>query len=219
MKANNFFIYSALLVITFLTALAHADDISVVDVRRNITLADDDMVYKDFYINTGEGSALRKNMVVNVKRKINVRDAGTKSVGDFEALVGQLKIIHIGAKVSVAREFKLIPRDEEPMLDQVGIMSGDRIDMTGSYIDNTKPVYKHKTSEAEPSPVKADVKTVDAAPVMSAPVATAAVPKTEQPAAAVKAREPAETTVKPAIETLKTPETLPAQQTLPVPQI
>lgn len=135
-------------------SLAHAQELSVVEVKRNITLSDDDVVYKDFYINGGDGTALRKNMVVNVKRKITVKDSGTKTIGDFETVVGQLKVIHIGNKISVAREFKLTPRDAEPMLEQTGIMIGDRVDLEKSYIDNTKPSSRRKTSEADPAETK-----------------------------------------------------------------
>ena len=150
---------------TFTTFSIHAlaQEIAVVDVKRNITLSDEDVIYKDYYLNAGEASALRKNMVVQVKRKINIKDSGTKSVGDFETPVAQLKIIHIGTKVSVAREHKLIPRDDEAMLEQIGIMSGDRIDLTGSFIDNTKPVYKRKTTETEPPAKAEETKTADTA--------------------------------------------------------
>jgi hypothetical protein len=164
MKTNIFFIILSLIINV---SFSVAQEIVVVDVKRNITLADEDPVYKDFYINAGEGTSLRKNMVVNVKRKINIKDASTKSVGDFDTTVGQLKIIQIGNKVSVAREFKLLSRDEEAMLEQIGIMSGDRIDLTGSYIDNTKPVYKRKTSENEPvNDELNETKTADASAVI-----------------------------------------------------
>ena len=156
---NNIFFKTLILLLCLLSLSAHAEEISIVDMKRNITLTDEDPVYKDYYLNAGESSALRKNMVVNVKRKINIKDRGTKTVGDFEALVGQLKIIHIGNKVSVGREHQLIPRDEEPMLEQIGIMSGDRIDLTNSFIDNSKPAHKKKTAEAKvevtPQPVTA----------------------------------------------------------------
>lgn len=201
MKTNNFFytVATLLLLISGITTLSpktNAQEISVVDVKRNITLTDDDTVYKDYYLNAGDGSALRKNMVVLVKRKINIKDAGTKSVGNFEAVVGQLKIIQIGDKVSVAREHKLIPRDEEAVLEQIGIMSGDRIDLKGSFIDNTKPVYKHKTTEAEP-PVPAkteETKTAAVAPA-AAPTATPTPPSRDpanQGTAAPKIQPPAQ---------------------------
>lgn len=137
-------------------------EMSVVEVKRNITLSDEDPVYKDFYINAGDGSALRKNMVVTVKRKVSIKDFGSKTIGDFEAAVGQLKIIHVGNKVSVAREFKLTPRDEEPMMEQTGIMIGDKVDLEKSFIDNTKPVFKRKTSETEPAAAQKEAQTASA---------------------------------------------------------
>ncbi|MEQ1723651.1 MAG: hypothetical protein ABL930_10780, partial [Pseudobdellovibrio sp.] len=63
MKTNIFFIIFSLVINSSLTL---AQEIVVVDVKRNITLADEDPVYKDFYINAGEGTSLRKNMVVLV---------------------------------------------------------------------------------------------------------------------------------------------------------
>lgn len=148
MKANKQLAAVSFLFLSFLVTGVTAQEISVIDVRRNITLADTDTVYKDFYINAGDSSALRKNMIVNVKRKINVKDASTKSVGDIETVVGQVKIIHIGAKVSVAREHRLLPRDQEPMLEQIGIMAGDRVDLAGSFIDNSKPAAAPKSKKA-----------------------------------------------------------------------
>lgn len=139
--------------------VATAQEIVIVDVKRNITLADSAPVYRDFYLNAGDGSSLRKNMVVTVKRKINVRDSASKSVGEFDTIVGQLKVIHVGNKVSVAREYKLQSRDSEPMLEQIGIMTGDKIDLTGAYIDNkppTKPVTAQASLPPEVSAVTPD---------------------------------------------------------------
>ena len=146
-----FFLLQFLIVSIFISSAAFAADISVIDVKRNITLANDDIVYKDFYLNAGEGSALRKNLVVTVKRKITVRESATKNIGDFETTIGQLKIIHVGNKVSVAREFKLTSRDEEPVVEQIGIMSGDRVDLAGSFIDYSKPNYKKPSAESAPT--------------------------------------------------------------------
>lgn len=114
-------------------------DLSIIDVHRNIPLSDTEPVYKDFYINAGIESGLKDNLVVTVYRKVNIRDAsGTQSYGDIQIPVGRLKIIASFNRVSVAREFQLISRETVPMLDQVGIMNGDRIDLNGSFIDNKK---------------------------------------------------------------------------------
>jgi len=142
-----------------------AADMTVVDVRRNITLAEDDTVYKDFYINTDSSAGLKKNMVVTAVRKINVRDAsGANAVGEIIVPVGQLKIIAVYDRVAVAREYTLLSRDELPMLEQIGIMTGDRIDTKGSFIDNSKPKPKRKVAEEAPRPSAAPNAVVIGAP-------------------------------------------------------
>ncbi|WP_415063245.1 hypothetical protein [Bdellovibrio sp.] len=155
------------------TQESKAGEISVVDVRRNITLSEDDPVYKDFYINAGPGSGLKKNLVITAVRKINVRDAsGANAVGEILVPVGQLKVIAIFDKVAVAREYTLLSRDELPMLEQTGIMSGDRIDLQGSFIDNSKPKPKRKVAEEDQATnTTAMVAITTAVPAAPAPTA------------------------------------------------
>lgn len=134
---------------------AKAADISVIDVHRNITMSEDDPVYKDFYLNISGDSSLKKNLVVTAVRKINIRDSsGANSFGEINVPVGQLKIIAVYDKIAVAREFTLLSRDELPMLEQTGIMTGDRIDLQGSFIDTSKP-KKRKVASEEVKPVGA----------------------------------------------------------------
>lgn len=138
------------IVLSLFSVSVLADEFSVIDVRRNITLADTDPIYKDFYINAGEGSGLKKNLVVTAVRKLTIRDAsGAQAYGEIMVPVGQLKVIAVFNKIAVAREFTLLSRDELPMLEQTGIMSGDRIDLQGSFIDTSKP--KRRVAEAPAS--------------------------------------------------------------------
>jgi hypothetical protein len=178
-------VFALLLLMSFFSAFAHADEFSVIDVRRNITLADSDPVYKDFYINAGEGSGLKKNLVVTAVRKITIRDAsGAQAYGEILVPVGQLKVIAVFNKLAVAREFTLLSRDELPMLEQTGIMSGDRIDLQGAFIDTSKP--KHKTAQAIPPALtstlvvaamtSASASTLPASASPSLPVTGAALP-------------------------------------------
>ncbi len=146
MKMNAVIIFFILLVAQI---FASAQEILIVDVRRNITLSDEDIVFKDFYINAGESNGLKKNLVVNVKRRLAVKDNMAKSVGDFETVVGQLRIIFSNDKISVGREYKLQARDEHPLLDQIGIMTGDRLDLADAFTDAAKP--KRKTAELAPT--------------------------------------------------------------------
>ncbi len=149
MKKNSLILFC---VLTLLCLNVFSADINVVDVRRNITLSDEDPVYKDFYINAGEGSGLKKNLVVAVKRKVFVKDSNAKSVGEFETTIGQLRILQVEGRVSIAREYKLFSRDEEAMVEQVGLMTGDRIDLAGSFIDSAKPAPRKKVAELESEP-------------------------------------------------------------------
>ena len=118
---------------------AFSADLSIVDARRNIPLSDTDPVYKDFYINAGSSEGLKKNMVVTITRKMSIRDAsGTQVFGDMEVPVGQIKIIALADHVAVAREYKLTSREAEAMLEQTGLMIGDRLSLEDSFIDGAK---------------------------------------------------------------------------------
>lgn len=168
------------------TTLSHAaDDIAIVDVRRNITLSEKDTIYKDFYIRNSPLSGFKKNLVVTAVRKINIRDAsGANAVGEIKVPVGQLRIIAIFDKVAVAREYSLLSRDELPMLEQVGIMVGDSIDTKGAFIDNSKPKTQRNVAEAassgEPLTIASKVSIV-ASPTSPNPVVSAIPAKALQP--------------------------------------
>ena len=117
-----------ILVLTFVPLFSLANQ--VIDVRRNITLSDSDPVYKDFYINGGNGEGFKKGQVLVVTRKVQVRDAsGSQQVGEMVVPVGELKVISVFEKVTVARELKLFDRQDLPMLEQRAIMSGDNVEV------------------------------------------------------------------------------------------
>jgi hypothetical protein len=122
---------------------AFGEELSVIEVRRNIPLADTEPVYKDYYINSGTNVGLKKNMVITATRKMTVKDAtGTSTFGEIIIPVGQLKVIYVQDQIAVAREFKLISRDDEPMIEQIGVMIGDKVDLAGSFIDKKKSSAK-----------------------------------------------------------------------------
>lgn len=114
----------------------YADNLEIVDVKRNIPLAESDPIYKDYYIKGSSG--LKKNLIVKAVRKIEVKDASLKSIGHFKTTVGLVKIIETSDSVAIAREYKLLPRADEPMVEQIGIMVGDEIDLAGSYTEEKK---------------------------------------------------------------------------------
>lgn len=186
----------AVLMFVVLPLRALAADISIVDVRRNIPLSDDEPAYKDFYLNAGDGSGLKKNLVVTAVRKLTVRDAaGSQAFGDIEVPVGQLRVIAVFGKVAVAREYALLPREENPMLEQVGLMVGDRVELKGSFVDN-KPAAKKKVSENTSGEADRATASVAGSAETPAPKATAA----ETSAAPATPRAPTEAVAQPATE-------------------
>lgn len=118
---------------------ASAADLRVVEVRRNIPLADQDPIYKDYYL-TGDGVAsLKKGLVVTAFRKASVKDAsGVQSLGELNIPVGQLKVIFVQPPLAVAREYKLLDREDLPMVEQSNMMVGDFIDTKEAFLAKKK---------------------------------------------------------------------------------
>lgn len=111
---------------------------SIFEVRRNIPLSDDAPIYKDFYIKGSESTGLKKNLVVQVNRKMTLRDSsGSQVMGEILAPIGQLKIIAVYGKIAVAREYKNYTREELPMLETPWFMIGDSIDLKESFLDKS----------------------------------------------------------------------------------
>jgi hypothetical protein len=144
--------------------------LEVVDVKRNIPLAESEPVFKDYYIKVSSKSDLKKNQVVKAVRKVTVKDFSQKAIGDFTTTVGLLKIIQVSDTIAVAREFKLIPRHDEPMIEQIGIMVGDEIDTADSFTDQSKPKY----SEAPVKELKKELEKHDEVPTDSLATAVTA---------------------------------------------
>ncbi len=124
---------------------ASSTDLNVVDVRRNIPLADSEPVYKDFYINGGEDFGFKKNQLLTLVRKVTVKDSsGSQTIGDMKIPVGQLKVLAVYPKLTVAREHKLFSRAEHPMLEQSGIMIGDLLDLKNPIVEKVHNPENHQ---------------------------------------------------------------------------
>ncbi|MBX3039144.1 MAG: hypothetical protein KF789_00380 [Bdellovibrionaceae bacterium] len=177
-------------------SFAGADELTIVDVRRNIPLSDSEPAYKDFYLAGGSVSSLKKNLVVTAVRRTNIRDArGTQSYGEIDIPVGQLRILGVFGNVAVAREYKLLSRDENPMLEQTGLMSGDRIELKGSFVDD-KPAAKPKAvSEVETEHPARETASVP----VNAPATPAETPAPQQQALPVQPSLAAPPTQAPAV--------------------
>lgn len=193
--------FGILLLLFAWEVFAADDSIRIIEVRRNIPLADTDPVYRDYYINAGLDAGLKPNQVVVAVRKVNAKDAaGTLSFGELLIPVGQLKIIFAQSRIAVAREYKLLGREDLPMLEQIGVLIGDQIDLKGSFIDNRRSsaktsAQKEKATDAPAEPAPA-VAGTEAKPVETAKPATAPAvePKPAPDAASAEKAKPAEPT-------------------------
>ena len=106
-----------------------SDELTIIAVKKNITLADDEPVFHDLIINAGENGGLKRNQVLTAFRRVGIRDySGVQSYGEIDIPVGEIKILSVYGRVAIARQVKLYPREENPVLDVFGMMSGDRLE-------------------------------------------------------------------------------------------
>ncbi|MGE0631294.1 MAG: hypothetical protein AB7O96_02725 [Pseudobdellovibrionaceae bacterium] len=155
--ASNFFIYflqgafafCAIVLITLLASnLAHARNAYIFDVKRNIPMSEYEPIYKDYYINAGTADGLKTNLVFDVIRYVSLKDLTSQGQGEALTVpVGQLKVLFAQDTVAVARLVRLYSREDLPILDQVGIMVGDRISLKDSFVDKKS---KRKIAGMEP---------------------------------------------------------------------
>jgi hypothetical protein len=120
----------------------------IFDTRKNIPLTDNEPSYKDYYIYTNGDSRFKENLVVNVIRSVSLKNAsGTTSMGDFSIPVGQLKVIAIQGKIAIARQVSLSNKESHPLLEQSGILTGDKIDLKGSSVASAHVPKTDNSSE------------------------------------------------------------------------
>lgn len=138
-----FFLFSPYLV-------AQQKDVTIFDSRKNITLADDEPAYRDFYLNGGTEMGIQTGMVIDVTRAISLYDAyQNRSPGELLVRVGQVRIIHVQGGLSVARAYSLYSREDRPMLEDDFIMIGDRLDLGSAKMEsNLKSTRETQTTAA-----------------------------------------------------------------------
>jgi len=146
-------LFGSLLALSY-SNLTFADEPTIFDMRKPVTLSDSDPVYRDFYINGGVESGLQPGMLVNVQRKITLYDNyQNRSPGELIVAVGKVKIIHAQKGISVARHYSDFDRKDRPTLEDEYIMIGDRLDVKSAEMDKAKS--GRSTASQEPAPAVA----------------------------------------------------------------
>ncbi len=127
-------ILGALILGDFKTAVA--DEVTVIEIRKNLLLDAADISYKDYYLNGGAEVGLKEGMIVTLTRKLTLHNGpANKPVGDLVVPVGKLKIIFVQKRIAVARFFSTISRQNLPMLDYATVMIGDSVDLSSVAIE------------------------------------------------------------------------------------
>jgi hypothetical protein len=117
---------------------AFCERVQVFDVHKNLPMTAKDPVYHDYYISAGRDSGLKEGMIVPVLRATTVHDPlYNVSRGEISIRVGQLKIIQVGERVSVARIYKNHDRAAAPVLDVDAILVGDTVDISDAYVEKS----------------------------------------------------------------------------------
>lgn len=121
-------------------------DTKIIEIKRTLSLNNDKRHYKEFYINAGTNKGLKKNHIIPVIRRKSFYDPLlNKSIGDLWLPVGEVRLVHVGSNVSVARIYKVPERKDLPEVEYPTFMVGDRIQTKkAKYIKNKS---KSKTAK------------------------------------------------------------------------
>jgi hypothetical protein len=112
------------------TAHARQHDFTVFDVRKTLSLHDDDPVYKDFYVNMGTESGVKIGDIVAVYRRVPVIDVyRNKAQGDLVVPIAHLRVIHTQKTMSVCRLAAAVNQKQIPVLQFDAVMMGDRVEL------------------------------------------------------------------------------------------
>ncbi len=156
-----------------MSQLSFAADYSIFEVRKSLPMENNETAYKDYYINAGVESGMKKGMYLNVIRNSTVLDPAKNAMqGSLKIPIGKLQIIQVDKHISVGRLTTTTSNDERPSVEFEGFMIGDVLDMESASMEAPIQKAKRKTASAdEDSDSEAPVvKAVVAAPKL-APVA------------------------------------------------
>ena len=144
-------------IILMLANAAHANDLTIFDVRKNLAMSETEKVYRDFYINGGSEAGLGVGMIITVERRMPLYDNyQNRSAGDLQLKVAKIRIIHVQKGIAVARLMSEFTRDNAPLLEDNFIMVGDRLDMSSATTEGRKVESESSSREPVAQSIKSD---------------------------------------------------------------
>ena len=126
-----------------------AQDLTIFDSRRPISLTSTQTTYRDFYINGGIEHGVKKGMILTVTRRLTLYDTyRANSPKEIMVEVGRVKIIHAQKGLSVARHYGTFSRTNKAVLENDFIMVGDKVDMSSALMESQLKKKKSSASRA-----------------------------------------------------------------------
>ena len=140
----------ALFTLLLISPMSVAADYSIFDVRKSLPMENNEVAFKDYYINAGNESGLKKGMYLNVVRNSSVLDpAKNATQGSLKIPIGKLQIIQVDKHISVGRMATQTSNDERPSVEFEGMMIGDVLDMESASMEAPISKAKRKTASAD----------------------------------------------------------------------
>jgi hypothetical protein len=138
---------SLMLATLIYSQLAVAADYSIFEVHKSLPMQNNEVAYKDYYINAGNESGLKKGMYLTVVRNSAIQDpAKNVTQGTLKIPVAKMQIIQVDKRISVGRLFNQTSDDERATLEFEGVMVGDVLDMESASME--APILKAKRKTA-----------------------------------------------------------------------
>ena len=175
----------SLIPLLLISQVSIAADYSIFEVRKSLPMENNEIAYKDYYINAGNESGLKKGMYLNVFRSSTMLDpAKNIAQGSLKIPIAKLQIIQVDKNIAVGRIATQTSNDERPSVEFEGVMIGDKLDMESASMEAPIVKSKRKTASVEedytPQAVAIPAKALAAPPTQvkaPAPAKNASVPE------------------------------------------
>ena len=136
--------------LVFFNSTSYGQKVSIFEVRKDLRLANDEPIFKDYYINGGFEDGLRTGLVIDVIRRIPIHDSlKNQSQGDLVLAIAKVRITHVQKNLSVARIYSSTSPKDRPIADFNAVMVGDEIDLSSAMM----PVKVETKEKSAATPV------------------------------------------------------------------
>lgn len=128
---------------------AEAKEVQIIEMRKNLTLKNDEKVQTDYFLNAGTELGIKPGTVFTLYRRLSVLDRfGGTQARPLSVPVGKIKIIYTAKNVSVARLHQLEGSEKLPSLEYRSVMLGDLIHVGSAELDEGEGAKSQQNNES-----------------------------------------------------------------------